>query len=127
MHTRAQTRRKCAHTHFVACARVYASCACVCALTFTKICVVVFENNMSKCQYIRSKRRPISLHRVPPCWIIKIKIYFSSVGSPCRSFQSHKDSNLPNFIGYTIFSDQKFLGFFFFYLEVFWTLTNFLN
>ena len=47
--------------------------------------VGIFGNYISKCLDIRRKRRPISLHRVPPGRSNKVKTYSISVGSPCRS------------------------------------------
>ena len=43
----------------------------------------IFVNYISKCPDIRRKRRPLSLHRVPPGQSNKDKTYSSSVGSPC--------------------------------------------
>ena len=45
--------------------------------------VGIFGNDISKYLEIRRKRRPLSLHRVPPGQSNKDKTYFSSVGSPC--------------------------------------------
>ena len=45
--------------------------------------VGIFGNYLSKCLDIRIKRRPISLHRVPPGQSNKVKPYSISVGSPC--------------------------------------------
>ena len=43
----------------------------------------IFWNYISKCPYIRRKRIPISLHRVPAGRSNKVKTYSISVGSPC--------------------------------------------
>ena len=51
--------------------------------------VEIFGDHISKCPDTRRKRRPISLHRVPPCRISKVKTNSSSVGSPCIFEETH--------------------------------------
>ena len=56
----------------------------------------IFGSYLSKCQDIKIKRTPISLHRVrvPPGRSKKVKTYFSSVGSPCTYNQIHTLSDI---------------------------------
>ena len=49
--------------------------------------VGIFGNHLSECPDIKRKGTPISIHRVPHGQSNKVKTYFSSVGSPCSTYQ----------------------------------------